>query len=208
MSHIVRFAEGEVEERLGALEKYLTEMQLHRDSRRGLEGVRGEKGETGSTGAVGAQGAPGKDADITQVVEAALKKVKEEFDQEYAILAQVVRHALVTGGVLDENGKAILIPGPTGAPGADSQVAGPRGDIGPAGPAGHDGKSIIGPQGERGQDGADSIVPGPKGDTGPAGRDGIDGRDGAEGPQGIPGPGLGKDAIVQLVMDLKRRGSI
>src|SRR5713101_835418 len=53
MSHTVRFTEGTVEERVGALEKYLTELQLHRDSRRGLEGARGLQGERGEVGPVG-----------------------------------------------------------------------------------------------------------------------------------------------------------
>ncbi len=208
MSHIRFTTEGAVEDRLAALEKYLTELQLHRDSRRGLEGVRGEKGDTGSVGATGETGPAGRDADISQLVELALKKVREEFDAEYKILAEVVRHELKTSGVINENGDAILLPGPVGAPGADSQVAGPKGDVGPVGPAGHDGKSIVGAQGERGQDGADSTVPGPKGDVGPAGRDGIDGRDGVEGQQGIPGAGLNKDQVIALVLDMRRRGSI
>ena len=208
-------------------------LQLHRDSRRGLDGVRGEQGLPGrDSTVVGPQGPAGRDADVTQVVEAALKKVKEEFDQEYAVLAQVVRHALVTGGVLDENGNAILIPGPTGAPGADSQVAGPAGRDGVdgksiVGPAGRDAKIAIGsvtvgseasaslrehengqvldlviPRAERGEqglpgkDGADSTVPGVRGEIGP------------EGIRGLPGEGLSKAEVIEIIRDMKRRGSI
>src|SRR5204863_6622056 len=131
------------EERVSGLEKYLEDLSLHRDSRKGLGGARGEKGDPGRDSVVpGPQGVPGRDADITEVVELALKKVREEFDAEYKILAEVVRHELKTSGVINENGDAILLPGPVGAPGADSQVAGPKGDVGPVGPAGHDGKSI------------------------------------------------------------------
>jgi len=207
MSHIVKFGAGEVEERLGALEKYLESLQLHRDSRKGLEGARGPAGENSVV--QGPQGPAGRDADITQVVEAALKKVKEEFDQEYAILAQVVRHALVTGGVLDENGKAILIPGPIGPA---STIPGPRGEQGERGERGDRGSTgepgvsnipgPVGPQGERGERGeqgpagADSVVPGPVGERGP------------DGQQGIPGVSLSREDIGKLVLSMKQRGSI
>src|SRR5712691_3155323 len=142
MSHTVKFGEGEVEQRLAALEKYLTELQLHRDSRRGLEGVRGEKGESGATGAVGAQGLPGRDADISTVIDAALKRVREEFDAEYKVLSEVVRHELKTSGVIDESGNAILIPGPVGPV---SEIQGPKGDRGDRGERGEQGS-----QGESG----------------------------------------------------------
>ncbi len=225
-SHTVKFGAGEVEERVAALEHYLTELQLHRDSRRGLEGVRGQKGDTGSVGATGAQGAPGKDADITQFVEAALKKVKEEFDAEYKILSEVVRHELIKGGVLDDDGKAILIPGPTGQKG-DSVT----------GPSGQDGVSVIGPRGrdakiqigsvtvgseasaslreENGVQVLDLVLPrAERGEQGLPGRDGVSnipgpvGERGLEGERGIPGVGLSREEIGKLVLSMKQRGSI
>jgi hypothetical protein len=228
MSHTVRFGEGEVEQRLAALEKYLTELQLHKDSRKGLDGARGEQGLPGrDSTAVGPQGVPGRDADITKVVEAALKRVKEEFDAEYAALAQVVRHELIKGGVLNDAGNAILIPGPAG-PKGDSAVGLPGQDgVSVIGPRGRDAKITIGDvaagekasfslRDENGVQFLDVVLPrGEKGDTGAAGRDGNDsvvpgpvGERGSEGERGIPGPGLSKDDIVKLVMDLKRRGSI
>src|SRR6266566_1273023 len=114
MNHHKFVTSGDVEQRLDALEKYLENLQLHRDSRKGLDGARGEQGLPGRDG-VGVVGPQGPPADITHVIEQALKRVREEFDAEYKILAEVVRHELKTSGVIDEDGKAILIPGPVGA---------------------------------------------------------------------------------------------
>src|SRR6266550_5073728 len=183
---------GELEQRVAEIEKYLNNLALHRDSRRGLEGARGPAGADSTV--QGPQGPAGRDADISEIVELALKKVREEFDQEYAILTQVVRHALVTGGVLDDAGNAVLIPGPIGPA---STIPGPRGEQGERGERGDRGSTgepgvsdtpgPVGPQGERGErgevgpTGADSTVQGP---VGPEGR---------EGQQGIPGVGLSRE---------------
>jgi len=133
---------------------------------------------------------------MTQVVEAVIKRVRAEFDEEHKMLAHVVHHALITGGVLDSDGKAILIPGRDGR---DSAVEGPRGRNGVDGVDGVNGKDgrngVDGKDGAPGKDGV-SDIPGPVGERG------------IEGERGIPGPGMSKEAIVQLVMDLKRRGSI
>jgi len=108
-------------------------------------------------------------------------------------------------GFVDSEGRAV--PGPAGA---DSQVPGPRGekgdkgDTGPAGKDGvdgrdgQDGKSIVGPQGPAGKD---STIQGPRGERGES-------IIGPEGLQGLPGSGLSKTEVVELVRDLKRRGSI
>src|SRR6266576_3991785 len=175
-----------LEDRVAKIEKYLNDLSLHRDSRKGLDGARGPQGEPGVSNTPGPKGDPGRDADITQVVELALKKVRAEFDEEHKMLAHVVHHALVTGGVLDENGKAVLIPGPKG-----DSVVGPKGDVG------QDGVSVIGPRGRdakitigdvvagetasvslREHEGVqflDVVLPrGEKGETGIPGRDGID----------------------------------
>jgi len=162
--------EGEVvgiEDRLEVLEQKVesfakehSEFRAVHVSRRGPEGGRGEIGPTGVTGATGPAGRDGGGADISQVVEASLKRVREEFDAEYKILSEVVRHELKKSGVIDEDNKAILIPGTTGKCGADSTVPGPKGDVGPAGRDGVDGKDgrdgdrgLTGPQGERGERG-------------------------------------------------------
>jgi hypothetical protein len=163
------------------------------------------------------------------VVEAALKRVREEFDAEYKILQEVVSHELKTSGVIDEAGSAILIHGPVGASGAS--ITGQKGDSGRdgvsvVGPAGRDAKIQIGSvtvgseasaslrETENGQV-LDLVLPrGEKGDTGAAGQDGVSnvpgpvGADGKEGLQGIPGTGLTREDIAKLVLNMKQRGSI
>ena len=47
-----------------------------------------------------------------------------------------------------------------------------------------------------GEPGKDSVVPGPKGEQGP------------EGPQGIPGPGLSRQDVIDLILDMKKRGTL
>ena len=218
----------EVEERVAQIEKYLNDLSLHRDSRRGIDGARGEQGLPGRDSTVaGPSGPAGKDADITKVVEAALKRVKDEFDAEYAALAQVVRHELIKGGVLDESGNAILVPGPAGA-----SVVGPKGDVG------QDGVSVVGPRGRdakiqigsvtvgseasaslREHEGVqllDIVLPrAERGEQGLCGKDGLDsttpgpvGERGIEGQQGLPGVGLSREEIGKLVLSMKQRGSI
>ncbi len=202
-----------VEERLAALEQKIdsfaaehSEFRSVHVSRRGPEGGRGETGPVGPAGATGRAGRDGRDADISHVVEASLKRVREEFDAEYTVLSEVVRHELKTSGVIDENGKAILLQGPTRASGADSTVPGPKGDVGPAGRDGVDGKDgrdgergLTGPQGERGEPGKDSVVLGPKGDRGEVGPEGI---------QGLPGEGLSRQDVIDLILDMKKRGTL
>jgi len=189
-------------------------------SRKGPEGGRGIQGE------VGPQGHPGKDADVREVVEAAKQAIREEFNRasvrqlvdetrreiaaEYgssaAVIRQIVLHELKTGGVLDEDGKAILLPGPAGR---DSQIAGPRGDTGLPGRDAVDGLP--------GKNGADSTVPGPRGERGLQGEPGVSnvpgprgerGEIGPEGLQGLPGEGLSRTEVIELVRDMKRRGTI
>src|SRR5947208_1135263 len=81
------FTDSTVDQRVSVLEKYLEDLSLHRDSRKGLDGARGPQGEPSTVpGPQGPAGRDGRDADITQVVEAALKRVREEFDAEYKIL--------------------------------------------------------------------------------------------------------------------------
>jgi hypothetical protein len=220
--------DGTLEERVSSLEKYLEDLSLHRDSRRGLEGPRGPQGEPG----IGIPGPAGKDADIKKVIYAAEEEMHAVLEQVIANLPETILWELQLRGVVDHAGRAILLPGPAGrdgAPGADSQVAGPPGRDGA------DGKSIVGPPGRdakiqvgsvssgevasvslREEDGVqilDIVLPrGERGETGPAGRDGADsqvpGPIGPEGLQGIPGKGVDKQAVVDIVLDLKRRQSI
>src|SRR5947208_717526 len=142
MSHTVKFTEGAVEERIGALEKYLESLQLHRDSRRGLEGARGETG----IGATGATGPAGKDADLSEAVRAAKQAMEQEFGTLHKFLnaealSEIIDHRLIVAGLIDENKKAILVPGPIGPA---STTIGPKGD---SGRNGVDGQSIVGRDG-------------------------------------------------------------
>lgn len=216
-------ADGTVEERLSGLEKYLEELSLHRDSRRGLEGPAGKNSTV-----PGPQGPPGRDADIREVIYAAEKEMHELLDQFTANLPATILWELQVRGVVDENGKAILIPGEKGERGEPgvSNVPGEKGDIGPAardgvdGRPGRDAKIRIGsvitgetasvllrddgetldfvlPRGERGETGATGAAgAGEKGDVGP------------EGQRGLPGVGLDKQAVVSLVLDMHKRGAI
>ncbi len=142
-------------------------------------------------------------------------------------LSQAVISELLRSGVIGEDGKAILVPGPAGA---DSQVPGPKGDsiVGPTGRDAVDGKpgrdakialgSVVAgeeasvilredngvqvldfvlPRGERGEAGATGASV-----VGPKG----DSIVGPEGQQGIPGAGFSKDQGVSLIEDMKRRG--
>src|SRR6267154_5526587 len=130
MSHTVRFnPEGPVEDRLGALEKHLESLQLHKDSRRGLDGVRGPAGENSVI--PGPSGPAGKDADITEAVQAAKAAMEQEFGTLHKFLnaealAEIIDNRLIVAGVIDENKQAILVTGPTGATGVS--VVGAKGD--------------------------------------------------------------------------------
>jgi hypothetical protein len=200
------------EERISRVEKYLDSLSLHRDSRKGLDGSRGEQGPPGAPSTI--PGPPGKDADVSAVtklaVEAAKKAMIEEFGTLHKFLnaealSEIIDHRLIVAGVIDEDKKAIIIPGPAGEDGADSNVPGPEGEKGDTGSPGRDGLDGIGkdghdgavgpvgPRGEKGEPGV-SNVPGPQGEQG------------VEGPQGIQGEGLSKSEVIELISDMKRRG--
>jgi Collagen triple helix repeat (20 copies) len=197
----------------------------HQDFRKVHISRKGPEGGRGLTGEIGPQGVPGKDADVREVVEAAKQAFREEFSkasvrqlveetrreiaEEYgssaAVVRQIVLHELKVGGVLDKNGQAILLPGPQG-------VAGPKGEQGERGPQGDAGKNGV--DGVAGRAGSDGV----KGDRGLQGEPGISnapgpqgerGERGSEGLPGIPGQsGLDKNLIIDVVLDLKKRGVI
>jgi hypothetical protein len=116
-------------------------------------GQRGAEGVQGIQGAQGIQGLAGKDANISECIQAARSAMQSELAR---LLESSIDAALKRAGVIDADGKAILVAGPSGRDGADGRSI--------VGPAGADGKSIVGPAGKNGVDGQ-SIV-------GPAGRDG------------------------------------
>jgi hypothetical protein len=197
----------ELRQKIESFAKEHSEFRSVHVSRRGAEGGRGE------IGPVGPPGAPGKDADIKLAVEAAKEAMIEEFGTLHKFLnaealSEIIDHRLIVAGVIDEDKKAIIIPGPAGKDGVDSSVPGPKGEKGDTGSPGRDGRDGIngkdgrdgavgpaGPRGEKGEPGV-SNVPGPQGETGP------------EGPQGVPGAGLSKVEIIALFQDMKRRGSL
>ncbi len=206
------FTTGTLEERVSGLEKYLEDLSFHRDSRRGLEGPAGKPGADSTVpGPQGAPGRDGRDADITEIVEAALKALEFEVGVAKAALRWAVIEELKTSGVIDAQGNAV--PGPVGATGADSTVPGPtgargeRGERGEQGPQGEPSqvpgpRGEQGPQGERGEQGPQgepSQIQGPQGERGEIGPEGL---------QGYKGEGLQKDQIIALVQDMKRRGSL
>jgi hypothetical protein len=210
-----------VEERLAALEQEHAEFRSVHVSRRGVEGPRGERGE---------QGPQGPPADPQQVAKIAAELVKKafRFESERAKFETILKDlndqidsALITvkgalqfaiieelkaSGVIDAEGKAV--PGPKGA---DSQVPGPKGDTGPAGRDGYTPQKGVdyfdGRDGERGPKG-DRGESGEQGEPGPQGPQGERGEMGPDGLQGYPGPGLDKAAVVALVLDMKKRGTI
>jgi hypothetical protein len=127
-----------LQERLEAAEKELAKLN-------GLVGQQGPRGESG------------KDANTEEIINTLRVEIGKSFASAQEALSQMVLimvgHAIVqelkTAGVVDSEGRAILLPGPVG----------PTGNSGPAG------QSIVGPAGRAGE----SI-------TGPAGRDGVDGK--------------------------------
>ncbi len=194
-----------VELRLEKLERYLTDQRLHHDSRRGAEGAKGEKGEPGEQGLQGVPADPNEVAEVAKGLlkrdtELALKTLTEHFDSEHNILVQTIRHELIKAGVIGENLKAILVPGPVGPP---STVPGPKGDQGDKGDKGDRGDRGFGVQGEQG-------VPGPVGATGVQGPKGETGATGAA--STVPGPkgdsGLTRNEVAALFIDTKNRGSL
>jgi len=76
-------------------------------------------------------------------VAAAKVSFESEITALHSRLGSVVLQALKDAGVVDSNGKAILVAGPAGLDGQNSTVAGP---------AGRDGESITGPTGTNGRD--------------------------------------------------------
>jgi hypothetical protein len=166
-------------------------------SRKGADGGRGETGAPGRDGknseVPGPQGRPGKDADIGEVVVLAKAALASDVAAVHASVSVVVVQALKDAGVIDQDGKAILLVPRDGVDGRDSEVAGPRGIpgasiIGPSGVNGRDAVVKIGnvvsgdvasvtiretSAGQvldfvlpRGSDGADSVVAGPEGKPG------------------------------------------
>jgi len=97
-------------------------LQLHRDSRRGLEGARGEP----ELGPLAQQARQEKMPISPEAVRAAKQAMEQEFGTLHKFLnaealSELIDHRLIVAGVIDENKKAILVPGPTGVPGVDSQ---------------------------------------------------------------------------------------
>ncbi len=151
---------------------------------------RGPQGERGASvvGEQGPIGPPGRDADVAEVVGAAQRVMQDELQSAKDTLREIVVKELKQGGVIDSEGRAILIPGPPGkdgrdgVDGKDSTVPGPKGDVGPAGYTpkkgidyfdgvpGQDGQSVVGLQGPVGRD---STVPGPQGTCGEPGQAGV-----------------------------------
>jgi len=234
MSMFKVFKAGTLEERVSGLEKYLEDLSLHRDSRKGLDGARGEKGKPGRDSVVA--GPQGKDADPAQVAEiaktllrrdfqTAIENLESEITAAKAILRWAVIEELKASGVVDSDGNAI--PGPTG-------VSGPKGDS-TIGPAGKDGESIVGPAGRDATIVVGDVAVGEKasvsvreengvhvfdfvlqrGERGEKGADStVEGPvgpkgDSIEGPQGNPGTdGMSRQAVIDLILDMKKRGTL
>jgi len=237
-----------VEERMAALEKKLDIFSVdHMDFRKVHLSRKGPEGGRGLTGEIGPQGVPGRDADVRECVEAAKQAFREEFSkasvrqlvdetrreivEEYGssatVIRQIVLHELKVGGVLDENGQAILLPGPV------STTPGP---IGQKGEPGRDGQSIVGRDGRDGQDAnisigsvtagteasvtmrehegvqfLDVVLPrGEKGEPGVSNIPGPQGDRGEMGPEGLRGytgiDGFSREQVIALIADLKARG--
>jgi hypothetical protein len=181
MSAELQAAIDALTKRIDSFEK---EHRAFHSSRRGVEGARGETGTPGRNGKdseiPGPQGVPGrdgKDANVGECVAAAQAAMERELAAFRAALSGAIAQELKTAGVVDANGKAILVSGPAGK---DSIVPGPPGERGETGAAG---QSITGQRGERGERGSDGqSITGPAGRdgasiTGPAGRDGVNGKD-------------------------------
>jgi hypothetical protein len=176
-----------LEERLLALEEVHT-------SRRGPVGGNGERGPQGPQGfpgqsITGAPGRDGRDANIGECVAAAQTAMERELAAFRAALSGAIVQELKAAGVVDANGKAILVPGPAGK---DSIVPGPPGERGETGAAG---QSI---KGDTGAPGADSTVPGPAGKNGESivGPAGAPGKDAAPAKDGIDGKEVDTHALM------------
>ena len=210
-----------VEERLKALEEVHT-------SRRGPEGAPGRSvvgpqgpigqvGKPGVDGRDGKDGKDGKDANVGEVVALASQHLHLEFENAQALMQDAIVVEMKNCGLINPAGRAILMPGPPGRDGVDSQVPGPvgakgdkgdsvvgltgqdsvvpgpKGDKGDSvkGDKGDKGDSVKGDKGDKGDPGLDSVVPGPKGDKGESVKgdkgDKGDTVTGPQGPQGVEG---------------------
>jgi len=133
----------ELRKELSKFEKLHADFQHWNNSRRGVEGERGQQGIPG-VGVPGPAGAPGKDANVSEVVQTAKQEMQTDLNKFQASLAGAIIQELKRSGVVDANGKAVLIPGPAGR---DSVIPGPKGD------------SVKGESGRDGRDGVDGKTP-------------------------------------------------
>src|SRR2546427_10011232 len=127
-----------IQEKVDLLEKKVEQLN-------GLVGSQGPKGESG------------KEADNEEIIKTLRVEIGKSFASAQTALSEMVKimvgHAIIqalkTAGVVDGDGRAILVAGPAGL---DSTTPGPAGQsiVGPAGPAG---QSIVGPAGRDGVDG-------------------------------------------------------
>jgi hypothetical protein len=170
--------------------------------KRGPQGIQGEPSNI-----PGPVGPPGRDADVAEVVALARRVMREELESAKDALREIVVGELKASGVIDSEGRAILIPGPEGKPGYTPRkgidyVDGRDGERGPEGKPGRDGYTPVkGIDYFDGVNGKDSVVPGPRGERG------IDGKDsvvpGPVGPQGQPGhAGASLDEITRLIQEI------
>ena len=110
-----------------------------------LRGKQGEKGESivgpvgkngvdgqsivGPAGKNGVDGHPGRDADPTQIIAQATRFLEDAFRgfkaEVRSALSETVVAQLKSSGVIDANGKAVLIPGPQGLEGLRGPEAKP-----------------------------------------------------------------------------------
>jgi hypothetical protein len=158
---------------------------------RGPSVVIGAKGDRGEQGAPGPVGPAGKDADIQEAIEAAERSMESRLAAFEQGVESLLTKTLQRVGVIDENGRAILLPGKDGRDGTngrDSVVPGPQGLTGARGERGLQGeRGERGEQGERGLTGATGTQ-GLRGDKGDRGLQGDRGERGAQGEQGTRGP--------------------
>jgi hypothetical protein len=226
-----------LEQRVESFAGEHAEFRVSHNSRRGVEGRPGPRGETGATGPsadpkqvaeIAAEIVKKAFRYETQI--AKCESLLKEFEAEIIAVKTALRWAVIeelkASGVIDAEGHAV-----SGPAGKDSQVSGPKGDkgdtvTGPSGSNGRNGRDakiavgsvtsgdkvfvtlrdvdgfqvldFILPRGERG---ADSTVPGPKGDSGERGEIGF-------GVPGLPAPPVDKNMVLNLIMDLKKRGAI
>ena len=119
-------------------------------------GSRGEKGDRGGIGPQGAPGPPGRDANIKEAIDAATLAMTVELDRMRAGIEAGIVVELKKAGLIDANGKAILLEGKPGRDGREGMQGpvGARGGVGERGPAGNDG--VDGKNGIDGKPGRDA----------------------------------------------------